>query len=111
MFNTRIAQGRLLLLDPARGEEKLRESSNSTTAWWRWSSWFSGRASLSTTEEEEELEEERAAPWVKVWLPSHPSTIYRGKGEGGRPPQIQSEEGAAARGVSLPPKARGAPPL
>src|SRR3989337_2445734 len=26
--------GRLLLLDPARGEEKLRESSGSTTAWW-----------------------------------------------------------------------------
>jgi hypothetical protein len=52
-FNTRTARGRLLLLDPARGEEKLRESSGSTTAWWRWSSWFSGRASLSTTEEEE----------------------------------------------------------
>ena len=55
-FNTRIARGRLLLLDPARGEEKLREKSDSTTAWWQWSSWFSGRASLSTTEEEEEEE-------------------------------------------------------
>ena len=40
-----------------------------------------------------------------------PPHIYRGKGDGGRPPQIQSEEGAAARGVALPPKARGAPPL
>ena len=44
--------------------------------------WFSGRASLSTTEEEE-LEEERAAPGQGVRLPSHPSTIYRGKGRGG----------------------------
>ena len=50
-----------------------------------------------------------ARTWVR--LPSHPPHIYRGKGEGGRPPQIQSEEGAAARGVALPPKARGAPPL
>ena len=46
--------GRLLLLDPARGEDKLRESSGSTTAWW-WSLQFSGRASPSTTEEEEVL--------------------------------------------------------
>ena len=50
-----------------------------------------------------------ANTWVGVALP--PPHIYRGKGEGGRPPQIQSEEGAAARGVALPPKARGAPPL
>ena len=40
-----------------------------------------------------------------------PPHIYRGKGEGGQPPQIQSEEGAAARGVALPPKARAAPPF
>ena len=50
-----------------------------------------------------------ARTWVR--LPSHPPHIYMGKGEGGRPPQIQSEEGAVARGVALPPKARGAPPL
>ena len=50
-----------------------------------------------------------AKTWVR--LPSHPPHIYRGKGEGGRPPQIQSEEGAAARGVALPPKARDAPPF
>ena len=55
--NTRTARGRLLLLDPARGEEKLRENSISMSAWWQWSSWFSGRASLSTTEEEEVYEE------------------------------------------------------
>jgi hypothetical protein len=60
-FNTRTARGRLLLLDPERGEEKLRESSGSTTAWW-WSLRFSGKASPSTTEEEEELEGGRAAP-------------------------------------------------
>ena len=34
MFNTRTERGRLLLLDPSRGEEKLRESSGSTRAWW-----------------------------------------------------------------------------
>ena len=28
------SRGRLLLLDPARGEEKLREKSYNTTAWW-----------------------------------------------------------------------------
>ena len=37
-----------------------------------------------------------ARTWVR--LPSQPPHIYRGKGEGGRPPQIQSEEGAAAKG-------------
>ena len=60
MFNTRIARG-CLLLDLARGEEKLRGNSGSTTAWW-WSSWFFGRALLrSTEEEEEELEGEGCA--------------------------------------------------
>ena len=49
-----------------------------------------------------------ARTWVR--LPSHPH-IYRGKGEGGRAPQSQSEEGAAAKGVALPPKARGRPPF
>src|SRR5215216_164442 len=60
-FNTRTARGRLLLLDLARGEQKLRESFGSTTAWW-WSLRFSGRASPSTTEEEEVLEEGGATP-------------------------------------------------
>ena len=58
----------------------MRENSSSTTAWWRWSSWFSGRVSLSTTEKEEELEEERAAPGEGVRLPSLSLAIYRGKG-------------------------------
>ena len=80
MFNTRTARGHLLLVDPARGEEKLRESSGSTTAWW-WSLRFSGRASPSTTEEEEVLEEGGAAPGARGWLPSLSLTIYRGKGE------------------------------
>ena len=41
-----------------------------------------------------------------------PPHIYRGKGEGGRPPQIQSEEGAAAKGGCLAPQGKGgAPPL
>ena len=61
----------------------MRENSSSTTAWWQWSSWFSGRASLSTTEEEEEVYEEGGLCQEEVRLPSHPSTIYRGKGRGG----------------------------
>ena len=67
---------RLLLLDPARGEEKLRESSGSTTAWW-WSLQFSGRASPSTTEEEEVLGRERVAPGAMVKLPCA-SPLYIG---------------------------------
>ena len=58
----------------------MRENSSNTTAWWQWSSWFSGRASPSTTEEEEMYEEKGAAPREGVRLPSHSLTIYRGKG-------------------------------
>ena len=61
---------RLLLLDLARGEEKLRESPGSMTAWW-WSLQFSGRASTSTTEEEV-LERGRGCARGRVWQPSHP---------------------------------------
>ena len=82
MFNTRTAWGRLLLLDPGRGEGKLRESSGSTTARW-WSLWFSCRASPSTTKEEEVFEEGEGCAREEVRLPSHPSTIYRRKGRGG----------------------------
>ena len=80
MFNTRTAWGRLLLLDPARGEEKLRESSGSTTAWW-WSLQFSGRASPSTTEEEEVLEEGGAAPGEGCGCPLSPSLYIGERGE------------------------------
>ena len=45
----------------------------------------------------------------EVWLPSHPSTIYRGKGEGARPLRSHLVGGAAARGGGLPPKQGGAP--
>ena len=96
-FNTRTARGRLLLLDLAKGEEKLRENSGSTTAWWRWSSWFSGRASLSTTKEEEELEEERASLGEGVRLPSLSLTIYRGKGEE-EAPRVSLGEGRRPQG-------------
>ena len=78
----------------------MRENSSSTTAWWQWSSWFSGRASLSTTEEEEELEEGRGWALGKVWLPSHPSTIYRGKGIGGG--ALGFPLGAAAKQIGSP---------
>src|SRR3954466_917524 len=87
-FNTRTARGRLLLLDPARGEGKLRESSVSTTAWWWWSSWFSSRASPSTMEEEEKVGGGRAAPGKRssrVLGSPKTSNIYRGKGEGRLP--------------------------
>ena len=57
-------------------------ASNSTTTWW-WSLQFSSRASPSTTEEEEVLEEGEGCAREEMWLPSHPSTIYRGKGRGG----------------------------
>ena len=40
-----------------------------------------------------------------------PTYIYRVKGEGGRPPQIQSEEGAAAKGGCLAPQGKGGAPL
>ena len=83
MFNTRTTRGRLLLLDTSRGEEKLRENSDNTMTWWWWSSWFSSRASPSTTEEEEVLEEGEGCARGEIQLPSHPSTIYRGRGEGG----------------------------
>ena len=59
----------------------MREKSNMTMAWWWWSSWFSSRASPSTTEEKEVLEEGEGCAREEVWLPSHPSTIYRGEGE------------------------------
>ena len=77
MFNTRTAWGRLLLLNPARGEEKLKENSSSTMTWWQWSSWFSRRASPSTTEEEEVLGRERVAPGEEVKLPCA-SPLYIG---------------------------------
>ena len=77
----------------------MRENSSSTTEWWQWSSWFSGRASLSTTEEEE-LEEERAAPGKGVRLPSLSLTIYRGKG-GGEGALGYPRGGVAAIGETL----------
>ena len=61
----------------------MRENSSSTTAWWQWSSWFSGRASPSTTEEDEVLEEGEDCARGRVRLPSLSLTIYKGKGGGG----------------------------
>ena len=54
------------------------------TAWWLWSSWFSGRALPITTEEDEVLEEGEGCARGGVRLPSLSLTIYRGKGGGGR---------------------------
>ena len=46
-----------------------------------------------------------------VLQPSHPSTIYRGKGEGVRPPQIPSGGRGGGQGEVACPQARGAPPF
>ena len=76
----------------------MREKSGSTTAWWQWSSWFSGRASLSTTEEEEELEEERAAPWQGCGCPPTLPLFIGARERGVGPLQMDLEDEAAARG-------------
>jgi hypothetical protein len=44
-----------------RGEEKLREISNSTMVWWWREAWYSGRASPSSRVEEEERERQGCA--------------------------------------------------
>ena len=49
-----------------------------------------------------------ARPGVR--LPSHPSTIYRGKGEGGRPPQIPSGGRGGGQGGWLAPQVKGGAP-
>ena len=106
-FNTRTARGRLFLLDPARGEDKLRESSGSTTAWW-WSLRFSGRASPSTTEEEEEvLGRERAAPGEGCGSPPT-SPPFIGAREMGAGPLHMDLEGGRGR---LAPQAKGGAPF
>ena len=46
-----------------------------------------------------------------VLQPSHPSTIYRAKGEGVGPLRSHLVGGAAARGRWLAPQARGGAPL
>ena len=46
----------------------------------------SSRASPSTQRRRRGVGEGRAAPWRVVRLPSPHPSIYRGKGEGGRPP-------------------------
>ena len=57
------------------------------------------------------MEEGEGCARTRVRLPSHPPHIYRGKEEGGQPPQIQSEEGAAAKGGCLAPQGKGGAPL
>jgi hypothetical protein len=59
---------------------------------------------------EEVVERWRGCARREVRLPSHPSTIYRSKGEGSNPLCPSSKEGVAApRGWSSP-QGRGAPP-
>ena len=109
MFNTRTAWGRLLLFDPTKGEDKLRESSDNTTAWW-WSLQFSGRASPSTTMEEEVLGRERAAPGEGCGSPPT-SPLFIGARERGADPRQMDLQGTAAKEGRLAPQAKGAPPL
>ena len=75
---------------------------------------YSDRASPSTQRRRRGVGEGRAAPWRVVRLPSPHPSIYRGKGEGGRPPRthLGGCGGLGERGEGgLPPKSRGAPPL
>ena len=108
-FNTHTARGRLLLLDLARGEEKLRESSGSMTAWW-WSLQFSGRASPSTTEEEVELERGRAAPGEGCGCPPTPSLYIGGREEEEAPYGRGGGHRGNPRWVWAPPPLGNLPP-
>ena len=88
----------------------MRENSSSTTAWWQWSSWFSGRASLSTTEEEEEeLEEERAAPGQGCGCPPTPPLYIGARERGAGPLDPIWWEGRRPGRVACPPSQGGAP--
>ena len=60
----------------ARREDKLRENSNSMTACWCWSSWFSGSYRGGRG-----VGEGKGCAREGVRLPSLSLTIYRGKGE------------------------------
>ena len=68
------------------------------------------RATPSFYERERGVAGEREVPetWGAAALP--PPHIYRGKGEGARPPQIQSEEGAAAKGGRSATQVKWSPP-
>ena len=85
------------------------ENSSSTTAWWQWSSWFSGRASLSTTEEEEELEEERAAPGQGCGCPPTPPLYIGARERGAGPLDPIWWEGRRPGRVACPPGQGGRP--
>ena len=74
---------------------------------------YSDRASPSTQRRRRGVGEGRAAPWRVVRLPSPHPSIYRGKGEGGRPPRthlggVRRPRGEGER-VACPPSQGGAP--
>ena len=99
--------GTSLLLDPTRGEEKLRENSGSTTAWW-WSLWYSSRASPSATGGG------RGVTGGRGRRQGHgcgcpPPSIYRVP-KGGRPWRSNLPRGRRPRGVECPPRQVGRPP-
>ena len=76
---------------------------------------YSDRASPSTQRRRRGVGEGRAAHWRVVRLPSPHPSIYRGKGEGGRPPRthlggVRRPRGEGER-VACPPSQGGAPPL
>ncbi len=74
---------------------------------------YSDRASPSTQRRRRGVGEGRAAPWRMVRLPSPHPSIYRGKGEGGRPPRTHlvgcGGQGERGRGW-LAPQAKGGAP-
>src|ERR687891_191540 len=105
-FNTRTAQRRLLLLDPARGKERLMEIQQHDGVVVDVAGSRQGFAEL--LREREVLQGRGEAPKAVVFLPSLPP-LYRPPGRGGTG-QEPSGWGAAARGETCPPRQVGRPP-
>jgi hypothetical protein len=76
-FNTRTERRRLLLLDPARGEEKLMEIQQHDGVVVEAAGFQQGFAKRYWRRKRCHGRE-REAPGLRVRLPSLPSTIYRG---------------------------------
>ena len=112
-FSTRTVQRRLLLLDPARGKERLMEIQQHDGVVVEVAGIPVGLRQALTGGRG--VTGGREAPGLQVRLPFPPLPLYRGKGEGeAQPCPFLQERGAAKRGEeSILPKAprRCLPPL
>ena len=97
---------RLLLLDPARGKERLMEIQQHDGVVVEAAGISAGLRQAQR--EGEVLRGERGAPGDWVRSPPSPS-LYRGPG-GRRPPRDPISRGAAAKGETCPPSQVGRPP-